>query len=112
LVVHSTFLSEIESLSLFALQLRLPSEVGRRAVLCRQPQFLAPATSNGRPLKGPDVDKKRTEDTAKQVRGSVLEAIGKLTGDAEVEARGAAEKSAGEAKKPGDVAPGKTAKPK
>ena len=56
------------------------------------------------------MDKKRTEDTAKQVRGSVLEAIGKLTGDAEVEAQGAAEKSAGEARKPGDVVSSKAVK--
>lgn len=51
------------------------------------------------------MDKKRTEDTVKQVRGSVLEAIGKLTGDAEVEAQGAAEKSVGKAKKPGNIVP-------
>lgn len=58
------------------------------------------------------MDKKRTGDTAKQVRGSVLEAIGKLIGDAEVEAQGAAEKSAGEAKKPGNVVPSKAVKQK
>lgn len=58
------------------------------------------------------MDKKRTGDTAKQVRGSVLEAIGRLTGDAAAEAQNAAEKSAGEAKKPAGDTPGKVAKPR
>ena len=58
------------------------------------------------------MNKKRTEDMAKQVRGSVLEAIGKLTGNTEVEAQGAAEKSAGEAEKPSDAVPGKAVKQK
>jgi uncharacterized protein YjbJ (UPF0337 family) len=58
------------------------------------------------------VDKKRTGDTAKQVRSSVLEAIGKLTGDADAEAQGAAEKSAGNAKKPAGDTPGEIAKQK
>ena len=85
---------------------------GGAQFFCRQPRFLAPVTLNGQPLKESDVDKKRTEDTARQVRGSVLEAIGKLTGDAEVEAQGAAEKSAGEAKKLGDVVPSRAVKQK
>ncbi|RZA30857.1 MAG: CsbD family protein [Proteobacteria bacterium] len=58
------------------------------------------------------MDKKWTGDTAKQVRGSVLEAIGRLTGDTAVEAQGAAEKSAAEAKKPAGDTPGKGAKPR
>jgi uncharacterized protein YjbJ (UPF0337 family) len=69
-------------------------------------------TLNGQPLKESDVDKKRTEDTARQVRGSVLEAIGKLTGNADVEAQGAAEKSVAEAKKPAGDTTGKLAKQK
>lgn len=69
-------------------------------VLGQQPHFTAFTTSNRQPPKDADVDKKRSEDTAKQVKGSVLEAIGKITGDAAVEAQGAAEKTAGKARKP------------
>lgn len=56
--------------------------------------------------------KKRTPDTTKQIRGSILEAIGKVTGDAKVEAQGVAEKSAGKAGKPVSDAPGTAEKRK
>lgn len=46
------------------------------------------------------MDKKRAKDAAKQVKGSILEAIGKITGDAKLEAQGAAEKAAGKAGQP------------
>jgi uncharacterized protein YjbJ (UPF0337 family) len=38
----------------------------------------------------------QTEGTAKRAKGSVKEAIGKLTGNPETQAEGAAEKAAGE----------------
>ena len=41
------------------------------------------------------VDKDRIEGTARQVKGSIKEAIGKVTGDATTQAEGAAEKAAG-----------------
>ena len=41
------------------------------------------------------MDKDRVEGTAKQVKGSVKEAIGKVTGDTKTQAEGAAEKAAG-----------------
>jgi uncharacterized protein YjbJ (UPF0337 family) len=41
------------------------------------------------------VDKDRLAGAAKQARGSLKEAIGKVTGNAEVQAEGAAEKAAG-----------------
>lgn len=51
------------------------------------------------------MDKNRIEGTTKQVKGSVKEAIGKLTGDRETEAEGAAEKTVGKAqRKVGEVA--------
>jgi len=37
----------------------------------------------------------RIDDAAKRVKGSIKEAIGKLTGDTKTEAEGAAEKTAG-----------------
>jgi uncharacterized protein YjbJ (UPF0337 family) len=37
------------------------------------------------------------DDAAKRVKGSIKEAIGKLTGDAKTEAEGAAEKTTGPA---------------
>ena len=41
------------------------------------------------------MDKDRIKGGAKQVKGSVKEAIGKVTGDRKTEAEGAAEKTAG-----------------
>jgi uncharacterized protein YjbJ (UPF0337 family) len=41
------------------------------------------------------MDKDRIEGVAKQVTGSIKEAIGKVTGDTRTEAEGAAEKTAG-----------------
>jgi uncharacterized protein YjbJ (UPF0337 family) len=44
-----------------------------------------------------DMDKDRIEGIAKQVKGSVKEAVGKVTGDTKTQAEGAAEKAAGKA---------------
>jgi uncharacterized protein YjbJ (UPF0337 family) len=41
------------------------------------------------------MDKDRIDGAAKQVKGTIKEAIGKLTGDAKTQAEGAAEKTAG-----------------
>ncbi len=41
------------------------------------------------------MDKDRIEGTAKEVKGSIKEAIGKLTGNEQTQAEGAAEKVAG-----------------
>ena len=41
------------------------------------------------------MDKNRVDGAAKQVAGSVKEAIGKVTGDKSTQAKGAAEKTAG-----------------
>ena len=41
------------------------------------------------------MDKDRIEGAAKQVKGSVKEAIGKVTGDPKTQAEGAADKAAG-----------------
>lgn len=41
------------------------------------------------------MDKDRVEGAAKQVKGSVKEAIGKVTGDAKTQAEGTADKAAG-----------------
>jgi uncharacterized protein YjbJ (UPF0337 family) len=41
------------------------------------------------------MDKDRIEGAAKQVKGTIKEAIGKVTGDTKVEAEGVAEKAAG-----------------
>jgi uncharacterized protein YjbJ (UPF0337 family) len=41
------------------------------------------------------MDKDRIAGSAKQVKGSVKEAIGKVTGDTKTQAEGAAEKAAG-----------------
>ncbi|MGF7211358.1 uncharacterized protein YjbJ (UPF0337 family) [Skermanella aerolata] len=41
------------------------------------------------------MDKDRIGGAAKQVKGSVKEAVGKLTGDTATQAEGAAEKAAG-----------------
>ncbi len=41
------------------------------------------------------MDKDRIEGAAHQVKGSLKEAVGKVTGDAKTEAEGAAEKAAG-----------------
>ncbi len=43
------------------------------------------------------MDKDRVAGAAKQVKGSVKEAIGKVTGDAKTQAEGAADKTAGKA---------------
>jgi uncharacterized protein YjbJ (UPF0337 family) len=43
------------------------------------------------------MDKDSVAGSAKQVKGSVMEAIGKVTGDAKTQAEGAAEKNAGKA---------------
>jgi uncharacterized protein YjbJ (UPF0337 family) len=41
------------------------------------------------------MDKDRVKGAAKQVRGSVKEAVGKVTGDTKTQAEGAADKAAG-----------------
>ena len=41
------------------------------------------------------MDKDRVEGAAKQVKGSIKEAIGKVTGDTQTQAEGAADKAAG-----------------
>ncbi len=41
------------------------------------------------------MDKDRIEGVAQQVKGSIKEAIGKVTGDTQTEAEGKAEKAAG-----------------
>jgi uncharacterized protein YjbJ (UPF0337 family) len=41
------------------------------------------------------MDKDRVEGAGRQVKGSVKEAIGKVTGDAKTQTEGAAEKAAG-----------------
>jgi uncharacterized protein YjbJ (UPF0337 family) len=46
------------------------------------------------------MDQNRPPDDAARVKGSVIEAIGKLTGDARAQAEGAAEKGGGKAEKP------------
>lgn len=43
------------------------------------------------------MDKDRIAGAAKQVKGSIKEAIGKVTGDAKLQAEGAADKVAGKA---------------
>ncbi|MGH8082548.1 MAG: CsbD family protein [Lysobacter sp.] len=51
------------------------------------------------------MDKNRIEGVAKQVKGSVKEAIGKITGDTQTELEGAAEKNIGKAQaKAGELA--------
>lgn len=51
------------------------------------------------------MDKNRIEGVTKQVKGSVKEAIGKLTGDKKTQLEGAAEKQLGKAQaKAGEVA--------
>ncbi len=53
--------------------------------------------------KGP-MDKNRIEGTAKQIKGSVKEAIGRVTGDKSTELEGAAEKNIGKVQaKAGEV---------
>ena len=46
------------------------------------------------------MDEDRLRGTAKQVSGSIKEAIGKVTGDTKTEAEGAAEKARGGAQMP------------
>ncbi len=47
-------------------------------------------------LKGlPEMDKDRIEGAGKELKGSVKEAFGKMTGDAKTQAEGSAEKAAG-----------------
>ncbi len=46
--------------------------------------------------EGKSMAEDRDKPAARQVKGSVKEAIGKLTGDAKAESEGAAEKTAGE----------------
>jgi uncharacterized protein YjbJ (UPF0337 family) len=41
------------------------------------------------------MDKDRIEGAARQVKGTIKEAIGKVTGDTKIEAEGIAEKTAG-----------------
>ena len=45
------------------------------------------------------MDKDRIAGSANQVKGSVKEAIGKVTGDTKTQAEGAAEKAAGKVQK-------------
>ncbi len=42
------------------------------------------------------MDKDRIEGAAKQVKGTIKEAVGKVTGDTKTEAEGKADKAAGE----------------
>jgi uncharacterized protein YjbJ (UPF0337 family) len=42
-----------------------------------------------------EMDKDRIEGTAKQAKGAVKEAFGKVTGDAKIEAEGKTDKAAG-----------------
>ncbi|KQR09055.1 MULTISPECIES: CsbD family protein [Xanthomonas] len=50
------------------------------------------------------MDKNRIEGTAKQIKGSVKEAIGRVTGDKSTELEGAAEKNIGKVQaKAGEV---------
>ena len=44
---------------------------------------------------GSMVDKHRVDGVAKKIRGSIKEAVGKITGDIKTEAEGKAEKDAG-----------------
>lgn len=41
------------------------------------------------------MDKNRLDGAAKQVKGSIKEAVGKATGDTKTQAKGAAQKTAG-----------------
>lgn len=41
------------------------------------------------------MDKDRIEGAAKQVKGTIKEAVGKVTGDVKIQAEGVAEKAAG-----------------
>jgi len=51
------------------------------------------------------MDKNRVEGIAKQVKGSVKEAIGKVTGDTKIQTEGIAEKNVGKTQvKVGEVA--------
>ena len=43
------------------------------------------------------MDKDRVAGSAKKIKGSVKEAIGKITGDSKTQAEGSAEKTAGQA---------------
>ncbi len=43
------------------------------------------------------MDKDRTAGAAKQAKGSIKEAIGKVTGDTKIQAEGSAEKTVGKA---------------
>ena len=45
------------------------------------------------------MDDDRTKGMGKQISGSLKEAIGKITGDAETQAEGTSEKAAGKAQK-------------
>ncbi len=47
------------------------------------------------------MDKDRVAGSAKKAKGSVKEAIGKLTGDSKIQAEGAAEKTVGRAQNAG-----------
>ena len=45
------------------------------------------------------MDKDRVEGVGHQIKGSVKEAVGKVTGDRKIEVEGAAEKAAGKVQK-------------
>ena len=47
-------------------------------------------------MKGQELDKDRIEGAAWEAKGAVKEAMGKVTGDAKLEAEGKTEKEAGE----------------
>lgn len=47
------------------------------------------------PMKGTPMDKDRVNGTAKQAKGAIKEAAGKLTGDAKLQADGKADKTEG-----------------
>jgi uncharacterized protein YjbJ (UPF0337 family) len=51
--------------------------------------------SSVRATKGKQMDKVRIRAAAKQIKGSVKKTVGKVTGDAKLEAKGKAEKAAG-----------------
>jgi uncharacterized protein YjbJ (UPF0337 family) len=72
--------------------------VGRRTFRITRPGDLGFASLVGVPdAVGTTMDKDRIAGAAKQVKGSIKEAIGKVSGDAKTQAEGAAEKAAGKA---------------
>jgi uncharacterized protein YjbJ (UPF0337 family) len=72
--------------------------VGGRAFRIPRPGEAGVASMLREPdAEGTTMDKDRIAGAAKQVKGSIKEAIGKVSGDAKTQAEGAAEKAAGKA---------------